>query len=82
MFFVYILQSETSQRFYIGQSRDLHSRVEYHNRYGSPATRRRGPWKLVYWEEFETRREAVRRERELKRMKSRSYLQDLVSPSL
>ena len=80
-YFIYILQSESSQRYYIGQSQDLDGRVEHHNRYGSPATRRRGPWKLVYWEEFGARREALLRERKLKRMKSHRYLQSLVSAS-
>jgi putative endonuclease len=59
----------------------LAGRVDYHNRYGNKATRNRGPWVLVYWEQFRTRTEAIRRERELKRQKSHAYLQWLVSAS-
>ncbi|MGH9510464.1 MAG: GIY-YIG nuclease family protein [Terriglobales bacterium] len=78
---VYILQSASSRRFYIGQTQDLSGRVDYHNRYGNRSTRNRGPWGLVYSEEFGTRREALQRERELKGKKSHKYLQWLVSAS-
>ena len=79
--FVYILQSDSTRRFYVGQSQDLDGRVDYHNRYGIPATRNRGPWRLVYWKEYETRREALRRERDLKNKKSHQYLESVVSAS-
>jgi len=61
-FYVYILQSETTGRFYVGQTEHLAERVAYHNSNYSLALRNRGPWKLVYREEFHTRRDAVRRE--------------------
>ncbi|MBI4466891.1 MAG: GIY-YIG nuclease family protein [Acidobacteria bacterium] len=79
--YLYILQSLTSQRLYVGQTQDLAARVEYHNRYGNRATRHRGPWKLVYWEGFARRGEALQRERDLKRKKSHQYLQWLVRAS-
>ncbi len=70
-FFVYILESESSGRFYIGQTGDLAARLSYHNANYSLALKNRGPWKLVYKEEYPTRAEAVRRERQIKSWKDR-----------
>ena len=49
-FYVYILQSESSGRYYVGQTKDLAKRVAYHNANYSLALKNRGPWKLVYSE--------------------------------
>jgi putative endonuclease len=50
LFHVYILQSETTGRFYVGQTKDLQRRVAYHNANFSLSLRNRGPWKLLYSE--------------------------------
>ncbi|MBE9480958.1 MAG: GIY-YIG nuclease family protein [Bacteroidetes bacterium] len=73
-FYVYILQSTTSCRFYIGQTQDLKSRIERHNRGYEKSTKNRGPWKLIYSTEFQTRSEAVILEHKLKNFKSRSRI--------
>ena len=63
MAFVYILQSEATQRFYVGSTGDLSRRLQEHARGHSLATRGRGPWKLVHQEPFASLLEARRRER-------------------
>ena len=80
-FHVYILQSQTTNRYYIGQSKDLRERVAYHNANYSKALRNRGPWRLVYSESYATRSEAVRRERYIKSQKDRSFIERLLSAS-
>jgi putative endonuclease len=80
-FFVYILQSETTGRYYIGQTKNLEERVSYHNANYSLALRNRGPWMLVYSEEYSSRSEAVQREADIKRQKSREFIASLVSAS-
>jgi len=80
-FFLYILQSEITGRFYIGQTQNLQERVAYHNADYSRALKNRGPWKLLYSEEFGSRSEAVRRERYIKRQKDRRFIERLVSAS-
>jgi putative endonuclease len=37
------------------------------------------PWKLVYHEVFQTKSEAMKRECEIKRKKSRKYLEKLIA---
>jgi len=78
MAFLYILQSETTGRFYIGSTDDLERRLSEHLRGHSRATRGRGPWKLVYSEEFQSLLEARRRELEIKRWKSARMIQALI----
>ena len=79
---IYILQSETSGRFYIGSTNQLERRLAEHSRGHSLATRNRGPWKLVYQENFETLADARRRELEIKRGKSAKLIQALLASAV
>jgi len=78
---LYILQSETTKRYYVGQSVDLHGRVAYHNANYSLSLKNRGPWKLIYSEQYASRSEAVRRERQIKSWKDRRMIEKLLSAS-
>ncbi len=81
VFYLYILQSESTGRFYIGQTQDVSERLAYHNANYSKSLKNRGPWKLVYTETFSTRGAAVCRERELKSWKDRRMIEKLLSAS-
>jgi putative endonuclease len=78
MALLYILQSERTGRFYIGSTEDLARRLEEHRRGQTASTRGRGPWKLVYQEEFESLLAAHRRELEIKRWKSSKMIEALI----
>ena len=80
-FHVYILQSEVSGRFYVGQTEHLEERVRYHQSNYSKSNRNRRPWNLLYTEAYETRSEAVRRESYIKKQKDRRFIERLVSAS-
>ena len=75
---VYILQSQSSDRFYIGSAADAEIRLAEHQRGQTRSTRGRGPWIMVYQEEFDTIVEARRRDRQLKSWKSHRTIQMLV----
>ncbi|GAB4335845.1 MAG: GIY-YIG nuclease family protein [Desulfobulbaceae bacterium] len=81
-YFVYILQSATTGRYYIGHTDDLARRVMQHNdpEYeGSKTTKRfSGPWQLVYSEECASRSSAMEREKTIKSWKSRKMIAQLV----
>ncbi|MGH9686516.1 MAG: GIY-YIG nuclease family protein [Candidatus Acidiferrales bacterium] len=81
MYHVYILQSVSSGRYYVGQTVDLVSRVAYHNANYSKSLKNRGPWKLLYSEKYATRAEAMRRERQIKSWKDRDLIGGLVNGS-
>ena len=78
MFYTYILQSDKSGRFYIGHTSNLQERLNRHNVGIVTATRNKGPWKIVYFEEFDSKLEANQRELNIKKMKSRVYIEKLI----
>ncbi|WP_397546319.1 GIY-YIG nuclease family protein [Rhodothermus marinus] len=69
-FFTYVLQSKTTGRLYIGHTQNLQRRLHEHNAGQTRSTRNRGPWQLIFARSFNTRAEAVRFERQLKRLKN------------
>jgi predicted GIY-YIG superfamily endonuclease len=78
MFFVYIIENPKG-RFYIGHSDSLEERLASHNRIdkiGGKYTRKNGPWKLVWSETHPTRSAAVKRERQIKWMKSARWIRE------
>jgi putative endonuclease len=79
MYFVYIIYSPQLDQFYIGQTQNLEDRLFRHNNSGSKSTKKAKDWELKYTESFLTRSEAVQRETQIKKMKSRSYIESLVS---
>jgi putative endonuclease len=78
MFFVYILQSEISGKYYIGSTGDLNDRLQRHNHGRSKATKSGIPWKLVCFETFENRADAMKREMQIKSWKSHLEIDKLV----
>lgn len=65
-YYVYILKSLKDGKFYTGCTADVKKRLAQHNNGMVRSTKARRPLKLVYWETFATRSEAMRRERRLK----------------
>ena len=78
-FFVYIIYSSSLDQYYIGHSENLQDRLFRHNNSGSKATKKINDWKFVYTETYTTKAEAVKRELEIKKKKSRKYIQWLIS---
>jgi putative endonuclease len=81
MGFVYILQSDSTGKFYVGSTDHLERRVQEHQRGKNLATRGRGPWNLVYSEKYESLHDARSREAEIKRWKSAKLIQALIASS-
>ena len=71
-YFVYILKSDKSDVFYKGYTTDLSRRLFEHNNGLSRYTSDKGPWKLIYFKEFETKKEALIEELRLKKLNRRS----------
>ena len=66
-FYVYIIQSEQDGSFYKGFSEDPCRRLIQHNQGESGYTALKMPWKLVYVEELPSKKEALKREKSLKK---------------
>ena len=74
-FFVYILYSKAVNRYYIGQSDDPYRRLKDHNSGISSYTSQTVDWEIVHLEKFNDRSSAIKRELEIKRKKSRKYIE-------
>ena len=74
MYYVYVLRSLKNGRFYTGQTQDLKARLELHNSGKMKYTRKFTPWELIYYETFETRSEAMHREKIFKTGAGREWL--------
>ncbi len=85
MFFVYILYNKEIDKYYTGQTNNIFSRMRDHNKvgHGIKYTKKQvGFWELMYIEKFETRSEAMKREKEIKSKKSKVYIKNLISTSV
>jgi putative endonuclease len=75
MYFVYVLKSLNFEKYYIGFTSDLQARVDSHNHPANKGwTSSFKPWKLVYSETFQSKTEAMNREKQLKSQKGREFL--------
>ncbi len=74
MFTVYILYSEKHDKIYIGHTSDLQERFKSHNERGKKGwTINYRPWKIIHRELYETKKQAMNREKELGDIKSIRY---------
>lgn len=78
MFITYILQSEKNGKHYIGSTDDIIKRIIKHNKGYSRYTKGKGPFKLVYKEEYPTRSQAKKREYYLKSLKNVKFIEKLI----
>ncbi len=74
----YILYSEKLDKYYVGSSFDKDERLKRHNHSAEKFTSTGIPWVIVYFEEFTELKDARKREREIKKMKSRKYILRLI----
>ncbi|NOX46615.1 MAG: GIY-YIG nuclease family protein [Chlorobi bacterium] len=74
MFFTYVLYSPNFKKFYKGQTNNLKTRLKQHNSGKVKSTKSYRPWEIVYYEEFDTREQALQREQYFKSGAGRRFL--------
>ena len=77
MYCTYIIQSESTQRYYIGSTANIEDRLKRHNLNYSLSTKFKGPWKLEFKKPFPTRSEAIILEFQIKKRGAKRFLEDL-----
>ena len=77
MFYIYILENEKGKH-YIGYTNDLEDRLKRHNTNQVKWTSNKGPWKIIYSEYFESKPDAYKRERQIKRYKGGNAFKELL----
>lgn len=76
MFYVYLLRSLKTGRWYTGYTSDLKKRLVQHNNGLSYYTHKRGPYELLYYEACQNRLDAEAREKYLKSGMGKRYLKN------
>jgi putative endonuclease len=73
MFYVYILKSKLDGTYYKGFTEDFHRRLEDHNAGLSKYTSSKMPWEMIYVEAHPDKKQAIIREKKLKRCKAEYF---------
>ncbi|HAX50282.1 MAG TPA: excinuclease ABC subunit C [Bacteroidetes bacterium] len=73
-YFTYIIQSESTEKLYIGQTNNIQNRLLQHNSDISLSTKNKGPWKILFVKGFESRTEAILPEKKLKAFKNKQRI--------
>ena len=76
MYYVYVLKSEKSGRWYTGYTNNLRKRLSQHNLGQSNWTKGGVPWKLIYYEACLEENDAQAREKYLKTGAGKKYLKN------
>ena len=75
MFIVYVLYSEQHNKIYVGFTSNLEQRFISHNELGKKGwTIKFRPWIIVHQESFDSKSDAMKREKELKTAAVRSFI--------
>ncbi len=82
MYYIYVLKSIKNNDVYVGYSTDLKRRFSDHNKGFVRATRPNRPWLLVYYEAYKEKRDATKREKQLKMHRAKEDLKKLLRFSL
>jgi len=80
MYFVYVLESLVDKSWYIGYTPDdPYNRLDKHNSGTELYTKRKLPWKIIYYEAYLIQKDATGREKFLKRGAGRTYIKKQLS---
>jgi putative endonuclease len=75
MFIVYVLYSEQHNKIYVGFTSNLEQRFISHNELGKKGwTIKFRPWIIVHQESFDSKSDAMKREKELKTAAGISFI--------
>jgi putative endonuclease len=74
MFYAYVLKSIKHDYYYKGHCQDLDRRIAQHNSGMTISLKPYIPFRLVYFEEFETEDQAIAREKYFKTAAGRRFL--------
>lgn len=77
--FVYILNSLKDKKYYIGETADVAARLLFHNSGRQRSTKNRIPFIIILTEQFETREQALQREKQIKSWKGGNSFRKLIS---
>jgi len=78
MYYVYILKSKKTSVYYTGYTKDIKERLKYHNSGKTRSLWKHRPLEIVRVEEYNSKLEAIKRERQIKKYKSGEAFRKLI----
>ena len=79
MFYVYILKSTRLRKFYTGHTDSIKRRLAEHNSGKTNYSKRYRPWEVVYYEVFDSEKDAIKREKYFKSAAGRRWLKKFIN---
>ncbi len=79
-YYLYILYSPSGDVYYIGYTSDLERWLLSHLSHHKGFTGKFKDWEIVYTESYKSKSEAYKRERQIKKWKSRQMIEALIFP--
>jgi putative endonuclease len=76
MFTVYILFSNSIQKYYTGSTQDLQNRLLEHNSAETKSIRNGIPWKVIWKTQVPSRAEAMNLESKIKKRGAKRFIED------
>jgi len=76
-YYVYILKSVSVNKTYVGHTNNLERRLAEHNSGKSQFTKAYKPWRIIYSVKFNTRVEAIEREKYFKSSSGRVFVKSI-----
>lgn len=76
MYYIYVLQSEKDNNFYVGYTANLKEQIKEHNKGRVESTKKRIPLKIIYYEACLEKQDALKREKYLKSNYGKRYIKN------
>lgn len=80
--FIYVLRFEKDEKFYTGYTKNLKLRLDQHKKKRVESTKKRGEFKLVYFEGCLNQKDAMHREKYLKTYLGKMFLRNRIKSYL
>lgn len=78
MYYTYVIKSVSHDFYYKGHCENLELRLKQHNSGMTESNRHYAPFQIVYFEEFPTREQAIKREKYFKSSAGRRFLKKVI----
>ena len=78
-YYLYILKSQATDKYYTGISQNPHRRLEYHNTLEKGFTSRYRPWKIMFVKEYLSKEKAMLIEKKIKSWKNKKMIEKILS---
>ncbi len=80
MHFLHIIYSKKSNKYYTGETSDIHTRLEFHNNHHNKKafTSSANDWVMKFTYKTSSKEDAIFLEKFIKRMKSRKFIEKII----